>query len=255
MPSNIQTEIALDDFLSGAINRHRLNEIMNMNGVNETDLALEEHHTAIHVVRQYNIMKQVQNVHTDFFKKTVQPEKAPAKVISMPPRVFVMRIAAGLIIILAGFTMVQYFGSTGTGFYKSLHNSYSVTENRSGTENKSELVEAFKKGDHTTVISLYNQISNPGNRELFFAGNAYLETGSTSKAIELMQQILAHNKTSGELLYQDEAEYYLAMGYLKNNETDKALPILTGIANEPAHTYHNKVSRITLLKMKWLGHK
>jgi tetratricopeptide (TPR) repeat protein len=257
MPSNTQIEIALDDYFSGVISRSKLNELMNINNVTDEDSLIDEHRIAIQAIRQYNTLQQVQNIHLQFSQKAMlQNQKPAAKVVQMSRRSFALRIAASVLFILSGYTVFQYFDSSSSKFYQSLHNSYTVTETRSNlSEPRSELVEAYKKGNHTGVITLFAQFNNPGNRELFFAGNAYLETGNAKKAIELFQQILTRNKSTGELLYQDEAEYYLAMAHLKNNDTEKALPLLQGIANEPAHTYHNKINKLSLLKMKWLGHK
>lgn len=258
MISNTQIEIALDDFFAGTINRNRLDEIMQFNGVADSELLVKEHTVAVEIIRQYSILEQVQKVHEQMLSE-YQPSNAKpgGKLISISnTRRFYMKIAAGLFIILSGAIMALYFNSTGKDFYQSHYTAYNLSETRSiGAAPETELVKAYKSGDFTSVISYFSKIANPGNRELFFAGNAYLETGNPVKAMELFQLIITRNKTNGELLYQDEAEYYLAMAYLSNNETGKALPILTAISNEPAHTYHNKVSKMALLRMKWLGHK
>jgi hypothetical protein len=259
MYSNTQIEIALDEFFANNIDRSKLNDLLTKNGISDTDETVENHTIAVHAIQQYNLMKQVQNVHSQFAQKHIEQmnveNKPESKVITMKPRAFVMRIAAGLILLLTGYTTVLYFNSTGKNFYQSMHSTFTTYESRTIlSEPRSELVEAFKKGAHPTVIALFQQIKNPGNREMFFAGNAFLETGNPTKSIELFEQIIFRNNTTGELLYQDEAEYYLAMAHLKNNETGKALPLLTKIAEEPTHTYHNKINRFTLFKMKWLGH-
>lgn len=257
MPVNTQTEIALDDFFAGTISRNKLSDIMQLNGVTETETLIQEHEQAIQLIRQYNLLQQVQNVHMQFAKKTsAQEEPSAAKVITMSPRSFALRIAAGFLLILTGYTLFQYSNSSSGKLYESMHNTYAVTETRSAlSEPKSEIVDAYKKGDYKTVITLFDRFTNPGNRELFFAGNAHLEAGDLNKSIELFERILQQNKATGELLYQDEAEYYLAMAHLKNKDTEKALPLLEAIADEPAHTYHNKIDRFTLFKVKWLGHK
>jgi tetratricopeptide (TPR) repeat protein len=258
MYSNTQIEIALDEFFDNTIDRNRLNEILNNNGINDSNEAINIHQIAVTAVTQYNLMKQVQQVHAQFAGKVLQTakDKQEPKVIRMQARAFVMRIAAGLLLLLTGYTTVQYFNSTGSAFYKSMHNTYHASENRSIiTEPSSELVEAYKKGNYASVINAFTQLRNPGNREMFFAGNSYLETNNALKAITLFEKVLDRNKTTGELLYQDEAEYYLAMAHLKNNDTDKALPLLYKIADETGHTYHHKIDKFVLFKMKWLGHK
>jgi hypothetical protein len=258
MISNTQIEIALDDFFAGTINREKLDSILTLNGVSETEPLVKQHAFAAQLIRNYNLLEQVQKVHEQMVEEFRNPSvQKQAKVVSFKSnRSFYMKIAAGLFIILSGSLMALYFNSTGKDFYRSHYTAYAVSETRSITdEPETELVKAYRRGEFTNVIALYNKVNNPGNRELFFTGNAYLETNAPVKAIEFFNRIISDNKTKGELLYQDEAEYYLAMAFLKNNETSKALPILTTIANEPAHTYHNKVSKTALLRMKWLGHQ
>jgi hypothetical protein len=239
MISNTQIEIALDDFFAGTINREKLDSILTLNGVSETEPLVKQHAFAAQLIRNYNLLEQVQKVHEQMVEEFRNPSvQKQAKVVSFKSnRSFYMKIAAGLFIILSGSLMALYFNSTGKDFYRSHYTAYAVSETRSITdEPETELVKAYRRGEFTNVIALYNKVNNPGNRELF-------------------NRIISDNKTKGELLYQDEAEYYLAMAFLKNNETSKALPILTTIANEPAHTYHNKVSKTALLRMKWLGHQ
>ena len=216
MYSNTQIEIALDDFFNSTIDLNRLNEILNNNGIGDSTDTINTHQMAVTAVNQYNLMKQVQEVHAQFADKLLQTAKVKAepKAIRMPARTFVMRIAAGILLLLTGYTTVQYFNSTGTAFYESLHNTYHAAENRSIiTEPGSELVEAYKKGNYASVIKAFAQLRNPGNRELFFAGNSYLESNNAPLAIALFEQVINRNKVTGELLYQDEAEYYFCLLY------------------------------------------
>ncbi|WP_407523840.1 hypothetical protein PDL71_18080 [Lacibacter sp. MH-610] len=257
MTVNTQVEIALDDFFAGVITREKLMQTMVLNNITDAEAVIVEHRQAVELIRRYNLLHQVSNVHIHFAKTAYSKQQQPApKVIKMSTRAFAMRIAAGFLIILTGYTLFQYSNSSSSKLYETLYNTYAVTETRTNLgEPKSEIVDAYKKADYKAVLLLFDQFVNPGNRELFFAGNAHLEAGDVNKAIELFQLILQRNKLSGELLYQDEAEYYLAMAYLKNKAVQKALPLLEAIEAEPAHTYHNKTDKFTLFKMKWLGHK
>ncbi len=56
-------------------------------------------------------------------------------------------------------------------------------------------------------------------------------------------------------LMYDDAEYYLALSYLKNNETAEALPLFKKIHNNKAHLYNNKVSSWFLRKLQLLSWK
>jgi tetratricopeptide (TPR) repeat protein len=171
----------------------------------------------------------------------------------MSPVKMMMRIAAAVVLLLASVTAVQYFTSTGSSFYNNLNENYVVNNTREPKQ-ASTIVEAYQAGNYKRTIELFEQINNPGNRELFITANSWMQLNNTARSIELYQQILNNNKTTAQKFYQDEAEYYLAMAYLKNNETDKALPILTQIADDKNHTYHDKIDKWTLFKMKWFGH-
>lgn len=256
MPVNTQVEIALDDFFAGVISREKLNQTMALNNITDSEETIAEHLQAIQIIHRYNLLQQVNNVHIHFAKAAYSEQQPAPKVIKMSTRAFAMRIAASFLLILTGYVLFQYSNSSSRKLYENLYNTYSVTETRSDlNEPKSEIVDAYKKADFKAVLFLFEKFANPGNRELFFAGNAQLEAGDINKAIGLFQLILQRNKATGELLYQDEAEYYLAMAYLKSKDIAKALPLLEAIAGEPSHTYHNKTDKFTLFKMKWLGHK
>lgn len=254
MISNTQIDRKLDDFLKGAVAYNELESFFTSNEVTNTGELLAEHKTAIAVVQHYNLAKQVQLVHQQFInaaKTATQPQEA--KVVRMSPVKMMMRIAAAVVILLASLTAVQYFTSTGSSFYYNLNEGYIVNNTRDGQQ-ASAIIEAYQSGNYKRTIELFEQINNPGNRELFITANSLMQLNNTTRSIELYQQILNNNKTAAQKFYQDEAEYYLAMAYLKNNETDKALPILTQIADDKNHTYHDKIDKWTLFKMKWFGH-
>lgn len=255
MISNTQIDKKLDDFLTGVAGYDELELFFTSNGVLNTNELLAEHRAAALAVQQYNILQQVQFVH----KKFVADQKAaqlkqPAKVVSMSAPKMMIRIAAVLVIIMASVTTIQYLTSTGSSFYNKLNEDYSINIVR-GSQKTGELVEAYQSGNYKRTTELFSQISNPENRELFIAANSYMQLNNTERAVELYQQILNKNKSTSQKFYQDEAEYYLAMAYLKNSVTEKALPILSKIADDKNHTYHDKIDKWTLWKMKWLGHK
>jgi tetratricopeptide (TPR) repeat protein len=255
MISNTQIDKKLDDFLTGVAGYDDLELFFTSNGVLNTNELVAEHRAAALAVQQYNVLQQVQFVHKKFVAdQKVTEIKQPAKVVSMGATKMMMRIAAVLVIVLASVTTFQYLTSTGNSFYNKLNESYSINIVR-GSQKPGELVEAYQSGNYKRTIELFTQISNPGNRELFIAANSYIQLNNTSRAVELYQQILNNNKSVAQKFYQDEAEYYLAMAYLKTGETEKALPILNKIADDKNHTYHDKIDKWTLWKMKWLGHK
>lgn len=254
MISNTQIDKKLDDYLNGLTDYNELEILFKKEGVHNTQELIAEHKLASLAVQHYNLFQQVQQVHLQFANKIAETQVAPeAKIIRMSPAKTFMRMAAVLVVLLGCVTAYQYITSTGNSFYKNFNENYTISIVR-GTEKPGEIVEAYQKGNYKRTAELFSQINNPGNRELFLAANSFIQLNNTTKAIELYQRILTNNQTTSQKFYQDEAEYYLAMAYLKNNETQKALPILTKINGDTNHTYHDKIDKWTLWKMKWLGH-
>ena len=84
---------------------------------------------------------------------------------------------------------------------------------------------------------------------------ANLELKDYAEAIEKFKQVLAENNRSGSDLFQDEAEYYLAMSYLANNEAEEALPIIERIKADKNHLYHQVIGKMSSLDLRIIQHK
>ena len=82
------------------------------------------------------------------------------------------------------------------------------------------------------------------------ASIAYLEKNQPAKAIETFKTMIQKNLDSKTDYFEDDAEYYLAMSYLSNQESEKAMPIFERINANPDHTYNNNVSEWFLLNVK-----
>jgi tetratricopeptide (TPR) repeat protein len=81
---------------------------------------------------------------------------------------------------------------------------------------------------------------------------SYLELKNPAKAIEAFRGIVSTNETDAGKIWQDETEYYLALAYIANRDYDFALELLEKIKQEPAHTYHERVSAKLIRQVKAL---
>ena len=89
-------------------------------------------------------------------------------------------------------------------------------------------------------------------KDVFLTGMAYLETNDLPKAISSFQVVIADVKDNKASELKDAAEYYLALAYLKNNDYDQAIELMSLIHDSPSHLYTKKFSPKYLNRVKRL---
>jgi tetratricopeptide (TPR) repeat protein len=119
-----------------------------------------------------------------------------------------------------------------------------------GGSGRSALREAYSAGQLDSVIWDFKNLNSPVPEEYLLAGIAYLEKNQPEKAIETFKILIQKNLNSKTDYFEDDAEYYLAMGYLDNLESEKALPIFEKIKADPENRHYQDVSEIFLLTVR-----
>ena len=92
-----------------------------------------------------------------------------------------------------------------------------------------------------SVIWDFKNLSAPVPEEYLLTGIAYLEKNQPEKAIETFKILIQKNQNSKTDFFEDDAEYYLAMSYLDNQESEKALPIFEKIKADPENRHYPDV--------------
>ncbi len=240
----------LDDFIDNKIS---LEEVDQMNGVEDTEQIKNEaalHQLAVEAVVQYGIAQQISKVHSSFIQ-------APVLQIKRKRNDFIywsVRIAAMLVLMLGTFMASRKWIPDTQTIYTDTFQAYYLSNERSliATEKSNSLVVAnFKTKNYQQVIIAFKQLDAPTRQEQFLTGYAYLVTQQLQESITLFEKILADNQQTGNLNYQDDAEYYLALVYLKNNEINKAKMKLEMIHENIEHTYHENINSFDLKFLKW----
>ena len=111
---------------------------------------------------------------------------------------------------------------------------------------------AYSDGNLDSVISAFSKDNAPVPEEYLLAGIAFLEKNQPTRAIETFQQLIQHNTEAKTDFFEEDAEYYLAMSYLSNNETEKAMSIFEKIQSDPEHPYNSQVSDWFVLNIRTL---
>ncbi len=205
------------------------------------------------VIKNYGIVQKVNGIHktmmldlaTDIYSTKAVIRKFPKMIIS---------IAASIIIIMGLFGLYQYLTISPNNLYQEKYTPYQLAVMR-GTTAESTITSAYSEKRYDSVIALYNQMKEPTMNEQFLTAQSYLNKADYSNAITLFTTIVEKNNSAHLSVLEDEAEYYLALGYVKNNEAAKALPLFEKMYNDKNHVYHNKIDRWYLAKIQLLVRK
>ena len=79
-----------------------------------------------------------------------------------------------------------------------------------------------------------------------------METNDPARAISNFQIVIADVKDDKNSALKDTTEYYLALAYLKNNDYDQAIELMTTIHDNSSHHYKTQFSRKYINKIKRL---
>ncbi len=166
----------------------------------------------------------------------------------------IYRIAAAIVLLIGSLVIYKFATVNADDFYTRHYISYELPTSRSGAETPS-IEAAYRNADWNAVINVYNSLPAKGNQEHFLTGIASLELKQFPQAIERFTQILNNNSANNDTYFQDEAEYYLALAYIANNEIAKASTLLDKIKAESNHLYREKAENMSgtdfkILKLK-----
>jgi tetratricopeptide (TPR) repeat protein len=217
----------------------------------ELQQQLEKLKLAQQAFKMYARRQHVSSIHAEMMKELPRKTaaKAPVRILRMA-----MRAAALVLVLLVIAGLVQYSLLDANRLYRSQYGYYTLGTSRDAA-GVSALEKSYREHNTQQVIALYesNASKQPGDH--FLAGQTYLSVNDPQKAIAAFEAQLKANEAVDLKPYQDDAEYYLALAWLRAGRTDKALPLFEKIHNQPAHAYHDQVSGWYLTKLRWLQRK
>lgn len=259
MNNNLNIDKLLDDLLKGHLNQHEARQLLQQEGIADVQGEIDLHHSAIVALQRYRVLEQVQLVHKEYAGKAGNNAEenavnTSAKVVHMQPLKWFMRIAAMFILGAGGWFAYEYNNASGTKLYAEIYQPYTINTDRSSNREivSPTIIQQFKDKDYAAVITTFRSLPATNNRDKFLTAYAWNETGDYKQAIDVLQQILKNNKQTGSQLYHDEAEFYLGLSYLKMKNNKAAFVYFEKIRNNPNHTFHERVSKWTMVRLKWL---
>jgi len=234
----------LDQSLSGAI-APELSERL----VHDQELAHEWQtlNLAVMAIREAGLNDQVAAIRKEFLAQPLQETKQkPAVVRTLYKNV--LRIAASVIILAAAVSIYKYSTVNSVAVYDQYYSAFELNTSR-GAGSSDAMEQAFRDKQWKEVVNQFNGLQVKNNKSYFLAGMADMELKNPAAAAPLFEQIIDKNKQSGENYFQDEAEYYLAIAYLGNHESGKAIVLLRKIKADKDHLYNRVVSNMSWLDL------
>lgn len=203
-------------------------------------------------IKGYGLKTRVASIHQEMMKELKTEASGEHRSKIRPLFRSRLNIAASLLILFISVTVYQYYRLSSSGLYNENYIPYNVSVAR-GDEKISSIENAYLNKQQDLVISEFEKLANPALKDQFLAGQVYLAKGELTPAIGTFISILKDHSTGNA--FRDDAEYYLALSYLRNNEPEKAKPIFQKIHRDTNHLYHDEVSEWILLKLKILAFK
>lgn len=248
MHENTQNDDLLIRYLDGELSaeeRTRLEERL------RTDAALQQElinlQVAVQAVKHLGTTKQVQAVHAEMMKELKAPK---AKVFPFSRNVrFVLLVAASLVVLFIGLKLYQASQLSPDKLYSQTFVDFNVSASRGSGGQLSPVETLYQQKKYNEVTTSVRSF-NLNAEDSLLIGLSYLQTDRPAQAIGFLQNLAS---TAND--YQQDAEFYLALSYLKVKAYDKAVPLMERIRSNPSHLYHEQLSDDVVEKVKKLRSK
>lgn len=198
------------------------------------------------MVRSVGLRNRVHALHKEFHERIstsrVGENKRKAKIIAgrFSDRLSILwRIAAVLILVFVVYGVYKISSVTPAKVYAENYIEYRVPVMR-GNEQKDVVDSLYKTGNYQQLVKEVEGKTSATQKDKFFLGLAYLKLDNAIKAIEAFENIEEKNKVGKTNYYNDEAEYYLTLAYIKAGLVYKAERQLNKILSDKNHPYYKK---------------
>jgi tetratricopeptide (TPR) repeat protein len=202
-------------------------------------------------IRYYGLQQKVGGIHQTMMKEF----QAPVRSINNRRKNIrtIIAVAASVLLLITGYVAYNFINLSAEKVYSSNYKPYELSTVRSGGSiEKSLLEESYAAKEYDKVVSTQfdRAFTIP---ELFLRAMSYLALDKNDKAIAEYKKVIGENETAKTSIFKQEAEYYLALTYIRNKEYSAALLLLHKIQDDPSHLYHEKVTNQLIRQVKMLN--
>ena len=199
-------------------------------------------------IRFGGLQQQVASIHQDMMEEL----RTPVKKISSFRKIvrYSVAVAASLLLIVGGYLAYNFYTLSPNGIFASNYQSYELSSVRDGNTVLSPVEKAYQEKNYKLVAQL--GAASVDTKEEFLAAMSDIELNNNTAAISMFKKIIAVDHAVTSNLFKDEAEYYLALTYIRNKDYDFALDLLHVIHDNPNHVYNGKVTNKLIRQVKML---
>lgn len=200
-------------------------------------------------VKLYGISQQVKNIHEGLFDKEQPLWLNKTRSISIQRVLrFGMAAAAILILVFVSIGGYKFYKLSPENLYDESFVAYNLSNVRSNEVPVSDIEKMYKEQNFTGIIKEAKKKVDLPEKDYLLTGLAHMELNDPFSAIYFFKKVTANTSS----WYQQDAEYYLAMAYLKNHDYDLAISLMQKIRHHPEHIYSNQFSTTFIRKVKLL---
>jgi hypothetical protein len=248
MPESLHNDDLLLKYLDGEMDaKEKMEFEEQLQNDAELKLRLQNLQLAVTSVQQFGTAQRVKAIHKEMMQE-LRPVQREAKVISMKKALqYTLTVAASILVIIVGINLFSSSGLTSEKLYNQAFVDYTVSGVRgNGTVNTIEKL--YQDKDYKGLIKK-SASQNLSQGDSLLVGLSYLKTDQLSEAIDWLKAI------SGQSRVKVDADFYLALAYLKNKNYGEALTRMEQIHSNPNHVYHDRFSDEYINKVKELSSK
>jgi len=238
----------LDKIIMGKVSEDNFTDVLSGYTGDELMKELQTHEAAAVAIQRNAVLRQVSLVHNAYFKN----RNKEAWTVRGNFR-FWLSAAAILIVVPALIVMFLYATNSPDRLFASQYHTYRLNVDRtSSPSNKELLVSNYQDGKYNEVITQFESLTSKSVGDKMIAAFAYMELNNYKAAIPLFNAVISNNIVTRENLYQDEAEYYLALSYLKAKQIEQSYQLFSKIYSDTEHTFNGRLNKWFIMRLKWL---
>ena len=211
------------------------------------------------LLNQTQILNAIESVHDEklkqFFKNVDKgiKDNQEGKLVKMTPSENVkvkrssfslLKYAAVLTILLGSFFIVkQYTGDTGSSdLFASYYQTYDSSVIRGRAIDSKELSEAlfsYGSNDFSKADKLFSNVTPKSAEAMFFGSICKIELDKLDEAIRDLKTLSSQNSE-----YKADADWYLALAYLKKGDLNSTKSLLQNMSDNSDHAYSVKALKL-----------
>ncbi len=163
---------------------------------------------------------------------------------------YTMAFAAGICLIAAIVLTYKFLQLSPDRLYDDVFVIYHLplTRKSQNKENK-KIEDLYYSKNYKLIIKESKKPRLPDDKTFLLIGMSHLQTNDAFNAIAAFRQITSSGR------YYHDAQFYLSLAYLKNNDYDQALGLMQQIKNNEKHIYRQHFSSSFLNDIRMLKWK